>query len=100
MTPTRIPVVNPAVIFQAVIDEAVLVDPETGASLVLNHTGILVWQQIDGQRSSDDLTAALAAYYAMPLDQLKADVEALLDTLAAQGFIRYAADSASDASGS
>jgi hypothetical protein len=78
----------------------VLVNPDTGESLVLNHTGILVWQQIDGRRTIDDLAAAIAVYYDIPPDDITADVVALLDTLAAQGFIRYDTDPASDASAS
>ncbi|MCD4686044.1 MAG: PqqD family protein [Anaerolineae bacterium] len=85
----RIPTVNPVVIFQPVLDEAVLVNPDTADSLVLNSTGILVWQHIDGQRTIDELVQVIATYFDNPPDSINADIMELLDTLAAEEFIGY-----------
>lgn len=89
MTGSRIPTVNPVIIFQPVIDEAVLVNPDTAESLFLNSTGMLIWQYIDGSRTIDDLVQMIAAYFDMALDRIMADIVDLLDTLVEAGFVCY-----------
>ncbi|MBN1967510.1 MAG: PqqD family protein, partial [Anaerolineae bacterium] len=84
------PVRNPAVIFQAVFDDAVLVNADTGVSLVLNPTGVIVWQSIDGRRGLTEIVAELMQHYPdAPEANVVQDVAALLETLAEDGFIGY-----------
>ena len=57
--PESRPMANPAVLFREVLkDEAVLVNMDSGASIAINNTGILVWKLSDGQRTVEQIVRA------------------------------------------
>ena len=83
------PAPNPAIVSQPIPDgEAILVHTDTAAFLVLkNPTTFLIWQLVDGQRTVQEIVAAVRQ--ACPDAPPTADKEIveMLDLLAAKGFI-------------
>jgi PqqD family protein of HPr-rel-A system len=75
------PVRGPQVTLERVGAEAVLHDAAGGRAHVVNGTAARLWELCDGTRDLDELTAAFAAGYGMAPADVRADVEALLDTL-------------------
>ncbi len=67
--------------------ESVLLHPETGRVLALNAAGAAVWELLDGRRTIADLAATLAAAAEVAPEVALRDVRALLDQLAADGFL-------------
>lgn len=48
--------VNPMVILREEFDDwAVLFDPDSGSGYGLNPTGVIIWKQLDGQRTLKDI---------------------------------------------
>jgi hypothetical protein len=81
---------NPAVILRQVQPgEAVLVNTDTAASIVLNATGISAWQRMDGQHTLEDLVIALKQQFEGVPDSAVEDVRALVKALAEEGFVGY-----------
>ena len=84
------PLTNPAVISRQVdTGEAVLVNLDTAASLALNATGFVVWQQVDGKRTVEQIIAAVRRHFRGIPDTVADDVIALLEILAKDGFIGF-----------
>jgi hypothetical protein len=82
------PMPNPAVIYRPVIaNEAVLVNPDTGASLALNASGCVVWELVDGERSVEQIVDRVRGHFRDVPDSVGDDVIALLDSLAQEGFV-------------
>ena len=82
------PLANPAAIYRDGLDGwAVLVNLDTAGSLALNPTGVAVWGLVDGRRTVQEITAAVARSFRDAPPTVADDVTALLDTLAAEGFI-------------
>lgn len=67
--------------------ECVLVDRSTGKILALNAAGAAVWLLLDGVREPAQLADVLAEAAAIPTDQARRDVDALLERLRAEGFL-------------
>ena len=84
------PLINPSVIERQALDgEAVLVNMDTAAALALNATGVVVWQLLDGQRSVEQIIAAVERHFRDVPDSVAKDVTALLYTLAEDAFIGF-----------
>lgn len=66
--------------FDKVRSTNVLLGPER--ALILDDISHVILQQIDGQRSVDDICKDLAETYTAPLDQITKDTSALLSDLA------------------
>ena len=67
---------------------AILFNPDTDAILVINPTGLLLWQALEQPHTLDQLVAYLReACEDVPVDQVVADVEAFLQALQPGGFI-------------
>ena len=89
------PVANPTAVLREEFDGwAVLVNMDTGASMALNPTGIMVWKLIDGKSTLEEIVQAFKAQFhfdstpAVP-DTVKEDVQTLLTMLAEEGFVGY-----------
>lgn len=67
--------------------ECVLLDAKRSRVLALNPAGAAVWELLDGQRDVPALGAILAAAAGIPPAQAEAEVRALLERLAAEGFL-------------
>ncbi len=69
-------------------DNAVFFDSDTGREKVVNSTGFVVWQAMDGISNTEGLAAALARRCAVPFDgQIRLDVETFAEELLRDGFV-------------
>ena len=93
-----LPVANPAVIFKAMSDGAVLFDPGAEVYFGLNEVGARIWELLPPACNAlDELCAHLVARYPeVPEATLRQDVAELLDALAQQGLVIVAASSGQD----
>ena len=84
-----VPAVNPAVIYRSLTEGAVLFSTENEVYFGLNSVGARVWELMaNGQRDFDGLCHAVAAEYPdAPRDELRRDIQELLDDLAANRLI-------------
>ncbi len=87
-----LPQPHPSVIFQGLENGAVLFAPDTEMYFGLNETGVAVWELLTRPGASLDSICAelLVRFPEAPSDQVRADVEALLGELAAEGLITSA----------
>jgi len=68
-------------------DNAILFDPDTGREKVINHTGLVLWNAMDGTTQNDDIAAMLARHYEVPLtDDIRSDADALAQELLRDGY--------------
>lgn len=85
-----IPVPNPAVVSREAPDGgSVMVNCDTGTAVAVNATGTLVWKFIDGRRSPGAIAEAVGSHFGIARETVQADVDALLATLADDGFVGY-----------
>jgi len=54
---------------------------------VLHGTAAMIWHAIDGHRTAEAISAALAAAHQAPVATVRADVESCLDVLRTVGLI-------------
>ncbi len=68
-------------------DNAILFDPDTGREKVINHTGLAIWNAMQGTTRTEDFAVALARRYEINLtDEIRADAAALADELLRDGY--------------
>ncbi len=68
-------------------DNGILFDADTGREKVVNATGLVVWQAMDGVSRTDDLASALAGRCESPSSaEIREDVAAFADELLRDGF--------------
>lgn len=93
-----LPAASPDVVFAPVEGGAVLFSIRDETYYSLNSVGVRVWQLLPPAASSlDELCASLQADYPdVPLSELRADVEAMLDDLAQMGLVEFPPGSARD----
>lgn len=88
----RRPTPHPTVVLREEFDDwAVLYNPDTGDAMGVNPTGVILWKAMDGRRTLADLVRSLAAHFAELPAEADAQVAAFVDTLAARGFVGFAA---------
>jgi pyrroloquinoline quinone biosynthesis protein D len=75
--------------FDKVRDRPILLYPE--GAVALNETAVTVLELCDGNRTIDDIAAALASQYVDSPD-LRTDIEELIAAIAARGLVIDAAD--------
>ena len=69
-------------------DGALLFNPDTDEVLVINVTGLLIWQALAEPRSREGIVDALVERCNnVPADQVAADVSEFLERMAAKGFV-------------
>ena len=74
------------VVFDVVVDRAILLDGAGDELITLNAVGTVVWNELDGRRGDAELAADLLDRFVdVGLDELRADIAAFLDELAALG---------------
>jgi hypothetical protein len=67
--------------------EAIIINLSTGAYFSMIGVGAAIWQAIEEGRTVEEATAAITAAYEVNDDVARADVERLVDELAAQHLI-------------
>jgi sensor domain CHASE-containing protein len=89
MSDTRRYLVNPEVSCREEgPDGALLFNPDTDAILVINPTGLLIWQALDQSRTRDEIVAHLLEVCEdVPTDQVAEDVDEFIQRLQPGGFI-------------
>ena len=81
MNPEHIPLRVPSLIWRDMDDGTVLVSPEGGQVRVLNEVGSLVWQIMDGHKSSAAISHQIAQEYDITDEKAARDVEKFLSEL-------------------
>ena len=81
---------NPAVILREVnAGEAVLVNTDTTASIVLNATGLFAWQWMDGRHTLEAIVGIMQRQFHGVPDTAIEDLGALVTALDEEGFVGY-----------
>ncbi|MET0908894.1 MAG: PqqD family protein [Ilumatobacteraceae bacterium] len=74
------------VVFDVVVDRAILLDGAGEELITLNAVGTVVWNELDGRRDAAELAADLLDRFVdVGFDELRADIAAFLDELAVLG---------------
>lgn len=89
-----IPKIGPNVAWQIVDGEAIVVDLGTGKAIGLNASGTFLWSQVDGNRDSGMLAAAIAREFDVTDDEAMADIDEFLTLMQSRELIVDAAESA------
>jgi hypothetical protein len=84
---TDVPRRSPNATHQAVGEEAILVDLNTGTYYSLNDTGAMFWELLDGQRTISACAQAIAAEYDVEVEQVEADLLELAAEFQQEGLI-------------
>lgn len=61
--------------------DAILVDTRTGDYAQINQTGVLIWKEIDGERSVHEIAARLAPHFGASAEELAEDVGGFVEEL-------------------
>ncbi len=73
-------------------DNLILFDPDAGREKVVNHAGFSIWKAMDGTARTEDLAAALARRYDVPLvDEIRSDALAFAEELRRDGYAEASA---------
>ena len=67
--------------------EIALCDLGSERLVVLNPIGAAVWQLLDGQRSIEEIVALVSETLGVDAPRVRADVEAFIESLDAQGLL-------------
>ncbi len=81
------PARSPATASRVVDGEAVIIQPEKGVVNVLNAVGSFIWELSDGSRALEDIAKAVAAEYAVSLDQARSDAEEFVTSMVQEGML-------------
>ena len=83
-----LPIVNPAVVYRALSEGAVLFSTTDEVYFGLNAVGSRVWELLGVHRTFDDLCAAIAEEYPdVDPDTVRTDVDELLEELTGYGLV-------------
>ena len=69
-------------------DELVALDPQDGLCFGFNSVATSVWKLLGSPRSLTDLQSSLSEEYEVSPEQCRAEVQELVDQLAAKGLVR------------
>lgn len=84
---SSVPRRSDAVVEQRASESLVLVQIDSGRYYALDGTGDRIWQLCDGQRTLDEIVAAVSAHYGEDPATVRADAAELLEQLAAEGLV-------------
>lgn len=85
-------VVPDRVVTRQVEATTVLLDTETGRSFTLDDVGTRVWALLTSSPSAQTAYAALLAEYEVDPEELRRDLESLIENLGARGLVEIHAD--------
>jgi SynChlorMet cassette protein ScmD len=84
------PIANPVCVLREEFDDwAVLFNPDTADAVGINPVGVVVWKQLDGQCSVDEIVAAVHKQFSDVPAGAAAEVQAFIAELAERGFVGY-----------
>jgi len=81
---------DPHARFRVMDDEGIFVLQEAGEVLVVNEVGAFIVEQLQAERSVDEVVMAITDRYAVDQDRARADARSLLDALLEAGAISKA----------
>jgi SynChlorMet cassette protein ScmD len=85
---------NPNIVLREEFDDwAILFDPDTGDSLVLNPISVLIWKQLDGKNSLQDVVKVIYDSCENVPDSVEQDVLEFIRPLVAKGYAGARSDS-------
>ena len=70
------------ILWRSVGSETIVVDPDSGASFVLNAVGAFIWELVDGERTIADITSEICDSYEVTPERAQADIEQWADWMA------------------
>jgi hypothetical protein len=82
-----IPAVHPQAAFRVIDGEAVIVLADSGEVLMLNASGSILWELIDGARTTDEIARVLGETCGFEPEEAHASAAAILQELAGAGAI-------------
>ena len=80
--------VDSSVRFRRLLDEAVVIQQEKAAALVLNDTAISFLELCDGHRTVDEIIAAMVDDFEVSSKQMTEDLAPFIRELAEEGIIK------------
>jgi hypothetical protein len=78
---------NPKLAWREIDGEAVIISPEDSHVHELNETASVIWKNADGNHSVDEIAAAVAADYDVPVHVARSDVQELISALSEKGLL-------------
>jgi len=78
---------NPHAAYRIYDGQATVVLPDEAEINVLNEVGSLVWHQIDGRRTVDEIIAAVVQEFEVSPEEAERDVLEFVDSLHAHGMV-------------
>jgi hypothetical protein len=87
----RIPTRVPHFSLERLDNEILLYHPGLTKAIQLNETAALVWELCDGKRSLKDINTLLGDAFPDQADEIRQDVGAVVDRLAAEGALQFPA---------
>ena len=79
---------NKDVIFRQEEDEALLFNPDTLDTFVINATGCFIWQLFDGKRTEKEITEMITQTFEVDLETAEKDLTKYLVDLEKRNFIK------------
>jgi len=84
---TTIPQHRPGLEWREFGSEALVLDPATGEFLQINDTARSIWKHVNGSRSVDAITHAVAIEFDEDVETVRDDVEGFIADLVARGLL-------------
>lgn len=81
---------NPSLAWREIEEETIIISPGESVMHELNGTGSLIWRNIDGHRTAEDLAALLAEEYEVSRETALADTFSLLEELCSRKLLLQA----------
>jgi SynChlorMet cassette protein ScmD len=86
------PVTNPLVVLREEFDDwAVLFDPDSGNAFGLNPTGVFIWKQLNGRRTTQDILKSLHENCEEVPNEVQDHLNEFIQDLVEQGLAGYEA---------
>jgi hypothetical protein len=74
-------------LWRAAGSETIVVDPDSGASFVLNAVGAAVWELLDDEKSIADITTAICDSYEVVPERAQRDIVEWAEWMADRGLV-------------
>jgi hypothetical protein len=75
-------VLKEGLLIQKVVDELVILEPQSGDYFTLNNMGALMLEKLQAGQSTEQIAEHISAEYAVDSAQVSLDLKALLEQLA------------------
>ena len=84
------PIKHESIVFREESDDwAFLFDPDTGSTLILNPTSVLIWEKMDGTHTCADILKCLDDCCEDVPDEAEEHIKKVIRDLVSQGFAEF-----------